>query len=341
MNNKKMKFLTLGAALASSAILVSCDGDDGKDGVDGVNVGGGNGGAGLGGIENMKRSFFSVSDLKLSIETDSAVGEPLRNYELSYDIDSPVSADLDAEDDDNNTVLVDAPVDIVNLQYVDGSAVATIDELDQRFSFDGPGDNIFFDLTDVVLTYTDTVGNTLVGTFTAGAINDTDAALFVNDSAAASPVATDFTDDISGVGTVANNAAINTDENEAVVSLATLEGEGVGDDLSLVIYQGQLYISEGNINGDGDVDTSDINTADEDDIFIVDRDTLSSGAQSTPSVLVSGTWYQVEVVIGATVNRLTGTFRHDLDATLFTAEPDITDTTGDDEDNGFIFATNG
>lgn len=37
MKNELRKFLTLGAALAGSALMVSCDGDDGQNGINGVN----------------------------------------------------------------------------------------------------------------------------------------------------------------------------------------------------------------------------------------------------------------------------------------------------------------
>ena len=147
----------------------------------------------------------------------------------------------------------------------------------------------------------------------------------MNDDAA--PVSTDpaTLPNISGVGTVANGATINTDGNVSVVTLATLESESLGNDLSLVIFNQQLYISAGNIVLGGDVDTSAINAPVGN--YVTDRANLNSGGVSSPATLIPGEWYTVDVVVGDTVDRLTGTFRQDLDATLFTQESDITDTT--------------
>ena len=117
---------------------------------------------------------------------------------------------------------------------------------------------------------------------------------------------------------------INTDGNVAVVSLLVLESESLGSDLALVIYNDQLYISAGNIDGNGDVDTSNITVPV--GTYTTDRGNLNGGGVSAPSALAAGEWYEVEVVVGDTIDRLTGTFRQDLDATLFTQESSITDT---------------
>ena len=134
MKNDIKKYLGYSALLAGSAVMVSCDGDDGDSGAAGA--------AGTTTVitettsiaftsfADMKESYFPISDLKLTIETDALVGEPLEHYELSYDFDSNVSADLDVEDDFNAVVVTNGEVVVSGLSYVDGSNVANIDSLD-------------------------------------------------------------------------------------------------------------------------------------------------------------------------------------------------------------------
>lgn len=149
LKNDIKKYMTLGAVLAGSTFMVSCDGDDGADGIDGID-----GNSPDIAVASPDSSAISVSTLTLTV--DSAQGTFTQGQQIFLEFDSATVARSEADINDN--VWTDLSLGQVSLFEKTGAT---------SYTFNYQANDNTVKLDNVVLEVTSSKDNSLIGTWTA------------------------------------------------------------------------------------------------------------------------------------------------------------------------------